>query len=116
MILLLMLFSASSELFLEGGLWFIEFIDDDDDDDDDDEFFLLHDDNEFLDEFLDSNEHNEFLEEWLLPLPPPNDDFNEPNDSLGLIKQSCKLRSTNIPLTPEGKKRNNPNGCEYNSK
>ena len=112
-----MLFSASSELFREGGLWFIELIDDDDD-----EFFLLLlfiDDNEFLDD-LDNNEHNEFLELLLLPpplmLPPPNDDFNEPKLSLELIKQSCKLLSTNIPLTLEGKNRNNPNGCEYNSK
>ena len=101
----MMLFSTSSELFREGG-WFIELIDDD-------EFFLLllHDDNEFLDEFLDINEHNEFFEEWLLPLP-----FNEPKLSLGQIKQSCKLRSTNIPLTPPGKNRNNPNGWLYNSK
>ncbi len=111
-----MLFSESSELFRESGLWFIELIDDD-------EFFLLllHDDNEFLDEFLDNNEHNEFLELLppppTLPLPPllPND-FNEPKLSLGQIKQSCKLRSTNIPLIPPGKNLNNPNGCEYNSK
>ena len=100
-----MLFSTSSELFREGGLWFIELIDDD-------EFFillLLHDDNEFLDD-LDNSEHNEFLE-----LLFPND-FNEPKLSLGQIKQSCKLRSTNTPLTLRGKNRNNPNGCEYNSK
>ena len=108
MILLLLLFSTSSELFREGGLWFIELIDDD-------EFFLLlHDDNEFLDD-LDNSEHNEFLE--LFPLPPPlPNDFNEPKLSLGQIKQSCKLRSTNIPRTPLGKNLNNPNGWLYNSK